>query len=106
MPVIWQVDRLKRMRAMSRMGGCSAHPESESFSLTSTGAPQCGQVGLLPSLEHRPKLAAAVRAKLDQARGMRASEGAFVLRAKPKDISIDPHMTNATVNKVRVGVGE
>jgi hypothetical protein len=52
-PLIWHVERLKRMRAMSRMGGCSAHPESAIRSLTSTGAPQWGQVEPPPSLGMR-----------------------------------------------------
>ena len=51
--MIWQVERLKRIRAMSRIGGCSAHPESDTRSRTSTGAPQCGQVPPLPSLGMR-----------------------------------------------------
>jgi hemoglobin len=33
-----------------------------------------------PLLDHRPKLAASVLAKMDKARGMKAAEGAFVLR--------------------------
>jgi predicted alternative tryptophan synthase beta-subunit len=44
LPLIWQVDRLKWMRAMSRMEGWVPQPESEMCSRTSTGAPQWGQV--------------------------------------------------------------
>jgi hypothetical protein len=43
-------DRPNRIRAMSRIGGCSIQPESETCSRTSTGAPQCGQVASWPSL--------------------------------------------------------
>jgi len=37
-------------------------------------------LAVLPMLDHRPKLAASVKDKLDKAKGMKASEGAFVLR--------------------------
>jgi hypothetical protein len=47
------VDRLNRMRAMSRIGGCSIQPESDTRIRTSIGAPQCGQVRLAPSLAMR-----------------------------------------------------
>ena len=47
---ILEVERPKRIRAMSRIGGCSAQPESAMRSRTSTGAPQCGQVLSAPSL--------------------------------------------------------
>src|SRR5262245_18424637 len=33
-----------------------------------------------PLLDHRPKLAASVKAKLEKANGMKAADGAFVLR--------------------------
>lgn len=38
-------------------------------------------LGVQPMLDHRPKLAASVKEKLDKARGMKAPEGAFELRA-------------------------
>src|SRR5580704_6520260 len=44
-PLIWAVDRLNFSRAMSLIAGCSAQPESETRSRTSTGAPHEGQVG-------------------------------------------------------------
>ena len=44
LPVSWQVDWPKRMRAMSRIAGCSSHPESVTRRVTSTGAPQYWQV--------------------------------------------------------------
>jgi hypothetical protein len=53
LPLIWQLDRLKWIRAMSLIAGISAQPESEKRSRTSTGAPQCGQVVLAPSLGMR-----------------------------------------------------
>ncbi|MBA4067723.1 MAG: hypothetical protein C0501_29290 [Isosphaera sp.] len=37
-------------------------------------------MALQPLLDHRPKLAATVKDKLDKARGLRAADGAFVLR--------------------------
>jgi len=53
MPLIWQVDRLKRILAMSLMGGCSAHPEFDTRMRTSTGAPQRRHVVVVPSLSIR-----------------------------------------------------
>ncbi len=53
MPLIWQVDRLNRILAMSRMGGCSAQPDFVTRARTSVGAPQCGQVVPPPSLGMR-----------------------------------------------------
>src|ERR1022692_4969499 len=41
------------MRAMSRIGGCSAHPECDTRARTSIGAPQRGQVPPPPSLAMR-----------------------------------------------------
>jgi hypothetical protein len=52
-PLTWQVERLNRIRAMSRMGGCSTQPESDTRSRTSVGAPQFGQVRPEPSLAMR-----------------------------------------------------
>ena len=49
----WHVDRLKRILAISRIGGCLIQPESDLRSRTSTGAPQRGQVGPPPSLTIR-----------------------------------------------------
>lgn len=37
-------------------------------------------MALQPMLDHRPKLAASIQAKLDKVRGMKAIEGAFLLR--------------------------
>jgi hemoglobin len=37
-------------------------------------------IGLQPFLDHRPKLAASVKEKLEKAKDMKAAEGAFVLR--------------------------
>src|ERR1035438_8004625 len=53
-PLIWQVERPKRMRAMSRIGGCSPHPESETSRRTPTGRPQWGSlwVGTSDGLYH------------------------------------------------------
>jgi len=36
--------------------------------------------GIYPMLDHRPKLATSVKEKMDKARGMKPSDGAFVLR--------------------------
>ena len=47
-PSTWQVERPNWIRAMSRIGGCSSHPESLTRSRTSTGAPQCGQLVVAP----------------------------------------------------------
>jgi hypothetical protein len=41
------------MRAMSRIGGCSAHPPRDTRARTSIGAPQRGQVPPPPSLAMR-----------------------------------------------------
>ncbi len=43
-------------------------------------------LAVLPLLDHRPKLASSVKDKLDKAKGMKASEGAFVLREALDDI--------------------
>jgi hypothetical protein len=53
LPLIWQVDRLKWILAMSLIGGCSAHPDLVTLARTSVGAPQCGHVVPLPSLAMR-----------------------------------------------------
>jgi hypothetical protein len=53
MPLIWQVDRLKRILAMSLMGGCSAQPDLVTRTRTSVGAPQFGHVVPVPSLGRR-----------------------------------------------------
>jgi len=53
MPLIWQVDRLKRILAMSLIGGCSAQPDLLTRSRTSVGAPQLGHVAAVPSLLSR-----------------------------------------------------
>jgi hemoglobin len=37
-------------------------------------------LAVVPLLDHRPKLVASVKDKLDKAKGMKAAEGAFVLR--------------------------
>src|SRR5262249_22726760 len=37
-------------------------------------------MGLLPMLDHQPKLSATVKDKLDKAKGLRATDGAMVLR--------------------------
>jgi hemoglobin len=37
-------------------------------------------LAVLPMLDHRPKLAASVKEKLEKAKGLKAAEGAFVLR--------------------------
>jgi hypothetical protein len=44
---------LKRILAMSAIGGCFSQPDSVTRSLTSTAAPHRGQVGALPSLGRR-----------------------------------------------------
>jgi len=49
MPLIWQVDRLKRILAMSLIGGCSAQPDLVTRTRTSVGAPQFGHDAPLPS---------------------------------------------------------
>lgn len=61
-----------------------------------------------PLLDHRPKLAATVKAKMEKANGMKAAEGAFVLRealdeiqhtiapspkADPKEPKVEPKKT-------------
>ena len=43
-------------------------------------------LALQPMLDHRPKLAASVKEKLEKAKGMKAAEGAFVLREALDDI--------------------
>jgi hypothetical protein len=53
MPLIWHVDRLKRILAISLIGGCSAHPDLLTRTRTSVGAPQFGQVVPVPSLGRR-----------------------------------------------------
>jgi hemoglobin len=62
-------------------------------------------LGVQPMLDHRPKLAALVKEKLEKAKGMKAAEGAFVLRealdgiqheiapgSKP-EVKVDPKKT-------------
>jgi hemoglobin len=44
---------------------------------------------VIPLLDHRPKLAAAAKAKLDKAASMTAVEGAFLLREALDDIQYD-----------------
>jgi hypothetical protein len=52
-PSIWQLDWPNWMRAMSRIGGCSCHPDVLTAAVTSTGAPQLGQLLPVASLGSR-----------------------------------------------------
>ncbi len=46
-------------------------------------------LAVVPLLDHRPKLVAAVKDKMDKAKGMKAADGAFTLREALDDIQHD-----------------
>src|SRR5579859_6938430 len=50
LPLIWQVDRLNLILAMSLIGGCGTQPDLVALSRISTGAPQLPHEVAVPSL--------------------------------------------------------
>jgi hemoglobin len=57
-------------------------------------------LALQPMLDHRPKLASTVKDKLEKAKGMKAAEGAFVLREALDDIQHEIAPSPKTDTKV------